>query len=287
MTITAVIPTPDNNGLSMDSDGHISVPLSYTIQSNLADESPLTVFLAVPKLYPFADVLAFILQLDSVEVTRKPDSKFHWSASVVYSTRTPDPDKSGPGKSGNDNPLDQPAEVSWSSGTTTEIVEKDVDDKAILNAAGEPFDPPVEVQRPQPELTVNRNESSFSGADAMDYVFTVNDGVFAGGEPGTVLCTAIDATEAYSNGVAYFKVTYKFLYRKQGWQKSLLNQSLMHKDGDDWVRILDDQGQPVPDPVPIDSIGQVIQRDDLPDSAEFLDFDVYEKKDFGVFNLPV
>lgn len=287
MTVTLLGITGDNSGLTVDSEGHYNVRVSYSLESDTATEAPLIVFAAVPTVYPYGDALLFILQLDTAEVSRNPGSKYHWTANVNYSSRTPDPDKSGPAKSGYDNPLDEPPVIKWSSGTTTEIIEKDINGVAILNSAGEPFDPPVEIQVPQPKLTISRNEASFSGTDALDYVYTVNTASFAGGAAGTVLCVGINADDSYSNGVQYWKVTYEFLYRRQGWQKSLLNQSMMYKTGGNWKRITDDAGQFITDPVPIDELGQVIDRDNLPASASFLDFDVYEEKNFGDLNLPV
>lgn len=287
MTITAVNPTGDNNGLDMDSEGHYTIPISYRLKSDNAQESPLVVAASVPLIYPYGDLLAFILKLDRLSVNRVANSKYHWTADVIYSSRTTDPDKAGPGKSGNTSPLSEPADISWSSGATTEIVEKDTNGDAILNSVGEAFDPPVEIQVAQPTLTVVQNESTFSGETALDYVFRVNTAPFAGAAAGKLLCTSIGATQEYQNGTTFWKVTYQFMYRESGWQKSLLNQSMIEKDGSDYVRIKDSDGQFVTEPVPIAADGTAIDRANLPASAVFLDFDVYETADFNDLDLPV
>jgi len=215
-----------------------------------------------------------------VRVSQRSENGRIWNLDVDYSTdaKSDQPD---------DDPLLEEREVSWASATVSAVAAKDRDGKAILNSAGDPFDPPIEVERPHAKLTVARNEASFSGTTAIAYIQKVNSTQFSGGAPGTVLCMDINANEQERNKIKFWRVTYEFEYAPEGWQPDILEQGLRQLVSGNVETCKDNDGEAVTTPVPLDSAGAQIDASTLPGTAVFTTFNVYKEIDFNQLGLNV
>lgn len=211
-----------------------------------------------------------------------------WSATVEYGPRDVRDDV---------NPLLEPLEVSWSFARFEEIVDKDLQGRAIATSAGEPYDPPVKRDSNRPTLQVVRNERVFVASMAYNFSDCVNATPYITHdireEPGKVKVSNINATRQYSQWLAdntsdglggiYWKVQYSFEWKREGWQADLWNNGLYQKDVNDPTGKLVPiyfQGVPTQNRYPLDKDGYAI--DDPSDSSKWIrnEHDIYTAIDF-------
>lgn len=193
------------------------------------------------------------------------------------------------------HPLSRPYEISWNYEHFQEVVEKDVNGGAILNTAGEYFDPPIERDASRPVLTITRNEAAFPTSLALSYANAINSDYFSGAAAGTVKVFNISGSrvieEFDGDEVIYWKMTYEFHYRADGWQRKVLSQgrSQLVPDDDDVPKLekitYENSGDQIVDPVPLDEEGARIDPEDLPDDAYFIPFDIYTSLPFSAFGF--
>ncbi|WP_254509892.1 hypothetical protein [Anatilimnocola floriformis] len=205
-----------------------------------------------------------------------------WEVRVEYDSVTEDEPE---------NPLERPPEVSWSAAPYSRVAWKDNDGKAIVNSAGHYFDPPLEVDDSRPVLSVTRNEAAFNPSLAIDYQDAVNSDGFLGFSPGQAKVAKIDASSATENDIFYWKVSYEFHFRREGWELSVLDQGRYEKIGGKPVPIpeFDVAGNEIPgsqvtDPVPLNGAGARLNNPG-PDTVQFLSFKVYKERPFSAFSF--
>ena len=154
------------------------------------------------------------------------DNPFRFLVSVVYSTRVYDsiaqnggatptsPQQGGnsPSSSENasENPLLQPAELSITTQERMRVVYLDLNGNAVLNAAGEPFDPPKEAPDAFLVITITRNEATTSPVEDLKYINAINEVILGSFAAGTAICKGISGTASYWHGLRYWKRTYIF-----------------------------------------------------------------------------
>lgn len=143
------------------------------------------------------------------------------------------------------------------------IFEKDVENKAVLNSAKDPFDPPPLIDDSRPVLVITRNEGTYDEAIVRAYKDRINVATFRGNPPRTVKCNAIKGREIWSprvpyNDGIYYEVTYEFAIRPEGWDMRLLDCGYRAIDPatDKKTLISIDDGTTVTVPVPLDGMGQ-------------------------------
>ena len=156
------------------------------------------------------------------------------------------------------NPLDMPPEISYGYESIMQMVDVDLDKKAIVNAAGEPFDPLLEIAVQRPVLRVTRNEATFPGALARAYGGNrgaVNSDSFYGWPPKTALCRPITGADQRAGDVVYTRVTYEIAFDSTGWQPRPLNMGYREKVDGELVVIKDKDGSPVSQPVALNADG--------------------------------
>lgn len=172
-----------------------------------------------------------------------------WEVTVHYSSQSPDASlrheyagnklgvpgagETKPGERSED-PLLRPPEVSWShedfrrSILTGDFInsatgEVDIEDAVIANSAGDPFDPPPEVDDAHLILTVVRNQPFYDPLLAFDYKNAVNSDTFLGFPPGVAKVREFTGQSAFENNKAFAKVTLRFEFRMEGWDLRLLD----------------------------------------------------------------
>ena len=121
----------------------------------------------------------------------------------IYKSKTKDKD---------DNPLDDPPEISYGVISSTEEIDEDIDGNPINTAAGEPITG-VKIQLADLSATVTKNLASFDPAAIYKYTNTVNSSQFMGFAAGVVRIHSISAKIVYTDDLTYFTVTVVFHFR--------------------------------------------------------------------------
>jgi hypothetical protein len=203
-----------------------------------------------------------------------------WHVTVQYDGVDPTQDGEA-----DDNPLNKPVEWRYGTNRFERVVDKDVSGVAVLNTAGQPFDPPLVIDDSRPVIQATRNEATFSPAAAYAYKDVVNSATWFGGAAKTWKCNAITAKREWHGTLEYYVVDYEFEYNPNTWQKVILNQGMCEKVSGALKAITTSDGTPISQPVPLASNGTKIAASSLPGSAVWLTFDVYPSVAFSVFNL--
>lgn len=220
----------------------------------------------------------------SIEVreTERGQSLSKWTITVQYGGV--DPTQGGEVTTG--SPLEKPVEVRYGTAKFERVVDKDTAGNAILNSAGDPFDPPLVIDDSRPVIQFTRNELTFDAALAYSYRDKLNSAIWNGGAPKTWKINAITGKRDFHAEVGfYWIVDYEFEYNPLTWRKIILNQGMTQKVGGVKKSILSSDGVPISQPAPLSSSGAQVPPSSLPGSAVWLTFDVYETTDFAAFNL--
>jgi hypothetical protein len=186
----------------------------------------------------------------------------------------------GPWEEVPENPLDADEEIEWGFAQFERVVDFDRDGDAIVNSAGDPFDPSVTADDSRPVLSITRNEATFSAGLADDYRDTVNDATFFGAAAGTVKCTAITGKRLFDASIGYYwQIHYEFHFNRDGWSKTLLDRGYIQIVGGVRQQILVSGAQP-PEPMLLNGAGGLMAVGGTPTG---LTFDIYPEADYTVF----
>ena len=227
-------------------------------------------------------------------------SKIVWKLTCEYST----------GSELDDNPLDDPAEISWETDSRQRAFWKDRDGNAILNSAGDYYDPPIQGDDSRWTATVKKNVAAVP-AWLLNYrdvtnsdQFTLDGLTIAVGEAKMSRIRISKWQER--NEIAYRVLTMTIALNGDGWEKDVLDQGFRERDpcatscgsagsgsasgsgsgACDVGRrhILDANCDPVVSPVPLDGNGCAIACP-TPENAVFRTHHIYKTKAFS--SLPL
>lgn len=163
----------------------------------------------------------------SVKARNRRNSPFHVDVVVSYSSKRDDEEEEQ-----NDDPLKRPPKIRWSWETVQVPILGNRDQNAagdvsysgaILNSAGEPFNPPPTKEESRPQVTIVRNEASYSVSRALDYQDAVNSDTFDGIKPRQAKMRNIGAEWVTENDTTYVIVTYVLAFRRDTWDTQLLD----------------------------------------------------------------
>jgi hypothetical protein len=249
----------------------------YTGAKSVVNSLPV----AIGQKYSLADGLGATVESDpgafvqGIEVRATEEDGCQWECSATYgaydATQLPS------------NPVDWPLRISHSFAKFESVADEDTDGNAILNSAGDYFDPPVTRDDSRPILRIQRNEKEFDPDTAFKYKDAVNKDPFFGADPGTVKCADIQAELSFNNDVGWFYAcTYEFEYNPDGWEKQILDMGLKYLDATDTLVPVMEKGIPATSPVLLDGGGGILASGDDP---VFLKFKVYPEVDFAPLNL--
>ena len=197
-----------------------------------------------------------------------------WDATATY----------GPYDAANQpqNPTLRPLKITWSSTVREKVLVADSDGNAVLNSAGDPFDPPVVVDEYYPVVTIGRAEMTNDPALNFKYRSAINSDVFLGADPGTVKCVPIEAELAFDQDIGwYYNKTYRFEFDQGGWNKGSLDQGLRSLAGG-IVSPIFAKGVAITEPALLDGSGKALPVSGAP---VFLDFKRYASLPFAIFNI--
>lgn len=223
------------------------------------------------------------------------ETPLHWIVTASYSSAPVSSEEKD--KQENPNPVNRKATFDWSTNLYREAVEKDIDDNAILNSAGDYFDPPIERDRSNWVVTVTKNVTSvpawlleYNNCPINESSFTV-DGVTVE-EKKARLTTINISREQIENDVKYRVLTMQIEFKKEGWTAKILDQGLRKRLdlAGGWKQVHiekeneDGELSKVTSPVLLNGEGGVLEEPS-PDTSVFLDYELYEPKDFSVLPL--
>jgi len=111
-----------------------------------------------------------------------------------------------------ENPLKAPPDISYSTLSSTEEIDEDINGSPLNTAAGEPL---TGIKIPVGDLsaTITKNLASFDPSSIYYYTNTVNSDVFLGFAPGVVRVHNISAKIVYAEDLTYWTVTVQFHFR--------------------------------------------------------------------------
>jgi hypothetical protein len=235
--------SPNTSDYDMDSR---RVLRSYTVLSDDPDEPERIVLGAsgVPRWGDALDAADQLMRCRGARIIGR-EGMFLWIVQVEFHLAV---------SSGND-PLglefDEPAEVSWDDEEVEIPLDKDLDNKPLVNAAGEPLEGVTGILTDM-VLTVRRNEASFSAVAARSYKNKVNAESFLDFPAGECKIRKIAGRRRFSTSTQQFfwEVTYIISIRKDGWKRQYLNMGYYELDDDGKQQnITDDDDNPLAAPV--------------------------------------
>lgn len=204
-----------------------------------------------------------------------------------------------------DSPLEQPVSKTWSSQTMSEPFDRDVrTGHPIVNAVGDPFDPPLQRPVLVDVLTMVRNVEEYDAIVMRQFKNHTNSSTFWGGDEDQVYCADISAVEVHEGQWHFWRERFEFHIIAEDedsnapreWAARVLNQGLRYWTGgfvdvgDDLVAeivpVVDVHGNAVSQPVRLAADGKQLAADGNTDQAVFLTFNRYLQADFDLLGLP-
>ena len=179
------------------------------------------------------------------------------------------------------SPLIRPWEYSTNSEGSVEdyFMDRASTPKPVVNSAGETFDTLPQRLKKGIEITITRNQASFSAATLQTYDKTVNSGsVTIDGysvPAGMLLMTGIDGPKVVENGTTYYRVTYKMALNADGWHDYPLDVGYTELVSGVPKKIIDAESREVSKPWPLDGAGAKAAL--VTDPPAILDFEPYEE----------
>lgn len=184
-----------------------------------------------------------------------------------------------------ENPLQRPAQVSWTTVSYEEDFVRDINGKAVVNSAGDYFNPPIKVQRSRWQAQYTRNVANVPGW-LVQYSDAINSDNFTLG-PISVAprCAKIDRIEIsplqVENGVQFYTLRIGLTVQPESWQPKIADRGLYVKvDGKrQRARV---NGEPATEPVFLDGKGGMLS-DPTPDNIVWLtQYKAYRELPFNV-----
>lgn len=214
-------------------------------------------------------------------------SKLVWIVQINYSTSS---------REWEDDPTDDPAQITWRSEQFQRVAYKDKNGEAIVNSAGDYYDPPPEKDDSRWIVTVVKNLSA-----VPSWVLTYQDAINSSSYTLDGLTIAARKSKMQSieispwqnrNGTAFRTVTFAISVAADGFELDILDQGFNKLTGSGSgqarvkITLQDDEGNTVEPsaPVLLDGAGGVLANPS-PSTAIFRTHYVYNEQDFS--SLPL
>lgn len=153
-----------------------------------------------------------------------------------------------------DNPLNQPAEISWDAESDERPIQRDIYGVTYQSSSANAYDPPVMQRYNKSILRIRRNEATFNQANANLWFNKINVSTFAGYAQAYARINSITGTSALANGVFHYQVAYEIAFNPYTWYDIILDQDWRDVDGQ---LFLDRRtGQPLANQTPLNGRGR-------------------------------
>lgn len=196
----------------------------------------------------------------------------------------------------NQDPVLEVPDVKWSTVTTDEAIDEDVNGDAIATATGELYQG---ITKSVSDLivTISKNYAIFNPVTFYAFYNTVNAGIFMGFPAGTAKVMNLEASPVIEDDYLYSRVTVQIQFRKpyrvpdaQAWYKRMRHEghycfSPDPKAVDKKIRCSDANGDDSAQPEPLNEAGFQIKS--TTEDHVWNTFEVYEESDFDAMNLGV
>jgi hypothetical protein len=222
----------------------------------------------------YVDTGAFLVKLNP---SQRSDNPFLWDVEAIYESEGLRPEQFVK------SPFDRPTVQTATMQKFQKPAVIDQNGLAYVNSAGDPFDPPIEVDDSRPVLQLKRNEPTFDYTLPLVYKDAINADPFLGISPGSCKCQAINSVgPQFENGVLYWEVTYEFEIRLEGWNLQVLDRGYRYLNSGALTPILIN-GLPCTTPRLLDGAGGVLSVGGTP---KYRTFTPYPSLPFAPLNLP-
>lgn len=206
-----------------------------------------------------------------------------WEIDATYSSQP----LTGPEKDQTVNPVNRPAKIKWRTQAYRKAVDKDINGRAIVNSAGDYFDPPPEADRSHWVAMIRKNVTAVPAA-ILGYDNPVNSKGFTiqglTVAPKVAKLLDIEISDLQVEGeYEFYTFDYALEFRPAGWNLKPLDQGYRYKSGSDRKNILDNSTppRPVTSPRLLDGAGNVLANPTT-SNAVFLDYEIDDAKDFSI-----
>lgn len=285
MAVLSVRPKRNGVSRSQTRDWKRTYQSVYVVETDSQYTGPVAVAAAVPVLlgsqwqYPVGsavsptefDDFAYCQQVDC---RQDSEDGRQWEVTCSYGPWDP--------TQWPESPLDQPPRVQWSSVQWTEPLLEDNQGNAVVNSAGDRYDPPLERDRSRMVLTVSRNEPSFDPSTAELYTDAVNTDSFYQYDPGQCKVAKIAGERLFDNTIGwYWQVDYEVHTHPEGWTKKTLDCGFNQVVGGVKKAIQVD-GKAAQDAQLLDGGGLALAQGSAPFVQEY---HVYKEMDFAPLQL--
>lgn len=212
---------------------------------------------------------------------------------VEANFETPDANEDEQQEPPPENGFPEDLQVSGSFVATRKVFEKDTEDRAVVNSAGDRFDPQPEVDSWVFVVTIARNESPpFDLTTVTQYHGTVSEGPFASieGDKCLLLVQGFEGgvhVNAEGEKFPFVRVSYQVHINNDGWDAHYLNQGYRYRDDNSALAIAKINGVQTPNPVMLYQDGRIIPDANLPDSVTYSHYKPYKAVSWQPLNLEV
>ena len=218
----------------------------------------------------------------NVKVTQDDGAPRKWTIEAEYSSKPIRENQQ------EENPLNRPAQIEIETASYKRAIWQDIDSKAVLNSAGDYFDPPIEIDQAFWTFRVKKNVADLP-TWILDYENAVNNSAI------TIRGLSLPQYTAKLSNIRvgdlkiegdyqYFEFSYIVEVRRDKWiPLKVLDQGLRFKDGTNRKHIMDNSTppRPVSSPRLLNGSGAVLS-DPTPTNAVYREFTVYYARNFSI-----
>ena len=218
----------------------------------------------------------------NVKVTQDDGAPRKWTIEAEYSSKPIRENQQ------EENPLNRPAQIEIETASYKRAIWQDIDSKAVLNSAGDYFDPPIEIDQAFWTFRVKKNVADLP-TWILDYENAVNNSAI------TIRGLSLPQYTAKLSNIRvgdlkiegdyqYFEFSYIVEVRRDKWiPLKVLDQGLRFKSGTDRKHIMDNSTppRPVSSPRLLNGSGAVLS-DPTPTNAVYREFTVYYARNFSI-----
>lgn len=274
-------PMFEREGTPFSSDGSRTYSTDFLVLAKVKDITEIIVCTCPGVPMPYSphpsDFAALCTKLSAKR--KESDDWVYWIVTATFETKMPPGGPQTPGQSENtaddkqseqNNPELEPPDIEWDFEQATRSPSTDLDKKAFLNSASQPYTPSPAFEYANAVLVMSRNELAFDRLTASKYAFSVNSKKFLGADPGCVQCMPPKAKLMYKGSINYWRITYRLRFGEllddgtlRPWDPveildaGLMEMKLSPGSADKWnpVPILR-HGVPISQPVCLDGAGK-------------------------------
>lgn len=278
MTVTYVGPLPDGETATNDL-GVRRYTRQFHLKTTSATDGPYTVGSnpSLPKIgsLHYEDPSAWCRSLSVARMAAK--DMFNWVVTANYDSSF----------ELTENPLFQPAAISWDGENFEEVAIFDRDGKAILNSAGDPFEN-LFRERTRRVVNIVKNVSAvpdwiINSEDAVNSAAFLVDGFSIPIGKAKLGAPRLGPWQNRNN-TRFREMSMVMKLNKDGWTSQPLDAGFRYKDGNDRKIITNTDGTLPTSPVCLNGSGAVLTNPS-PTNAVFGSFNVYPAYDFNLLPL--